>query len=168
MLDIHPHRPLQGTVAALHGFADFSAKLAARTDKQSFADFPAKLDPHLCTNVSNNRICDITSEIHANISHGSVAAHAASGSCRFARNPNGICEGDMDSANIDSQKRSVVVSPARYVLLSLAQSLTGYTVKAMQRKIERGDWPEGKVWKRAPDGRICIDVQGYERWIEGR
>jgi hypothetical protein len=74
----------------------------------------------------------------------------------------------MDSANIESEMRSVEVSPARYVLLSLAQSLTGYTVKAMQRKIERGDWEEGKVWKRAPDGRICIDVQGYEKWIESR
>ncbi|MBM0105874.1 hypothetical protein JM946_14175 [Steroidobacter sp. S1-65] len=74
----------------------------------------------------------------------------------------------MDSTNIDSQKRSVAIAPARYVLLSLAQSLTGYTVKAMERKIERGDWPEGKVWRRAPDGRICIDVQGYEKWIEGR
>jgi len=74
----------------------------------------------------------------------------------------------MDGTNTVSEKRSVVVSPARYVLLSLAQNLTGYTVKAMQRKIERGDWQEGKVWKRAPDGRILIDVQGYEKWIEGR
>jgi len=42
---------------------------------------------------------------------------------------------------------------ARYVLLPLATSMTGYTVKAMQRKIERGEWVEGKVWIRAPDGR---------------
>lgn len=56
---------------------------------------------------------------------------------------------------------------ARYVLLPLANLLTGYSVKAMQRKIERGDWQEGKVWRRAPDGRIVIDVLGYQRWIEG-
>ncbi len=37
----------------------------------------------------------------------------------------------------------------------------------MERKIERGDWQEGKVWKRAPDGRIVIDVLGYQRWVEG-
>jgi hypothetical protein len=53
------------------------------------------------------------------------------------------------------------------VLLPLANLLTGYSVKAMERKIERGDWKEGKVWRRAPDGRILIDVLGYQRWVEG-
>jgi hypothetical protein len=56
--------------------------------------------------------------------------------------------------------------PSRYVLLNIAASITGYTVKAMERKIERGDWQEGKVWRRAPDGRICIDLAGYEKWVE--
>lgn len=74
----------------------------------------------------------------------------------------------MDSANVERDRKAVVVSPARYVLLVLAQSVTGYTVKAMERKIERGDWQEGKVWRRAPDGHICIDLLGYEKWIEGR
>lgn len=62
----------------------------------------------------------------------------------------------------------VVVAPARYVLLSLANLITGYTVKAMQGKIHRGDWAEGKVWRHAPDGRILIDLQGYQRWVESR
>jgi hypothetical protein len=31
---------------------------------------------------------------------------------------------------------------------------------------QRGDWREGKVWRRAPDGRIVIDVLGYQRWVE--
>jgi len=61
-----------------------------------------------------------------------------------------------------------VVYPSRYVLLPLATQITGYTVKAMERKIERGDWIEGKVWKRAPDGRVLIDMEGYARWVEGR
>jgi hypothetical protein len=60
-----------------------------------------------------------------------------------------------------------LVAPARYVLLHLAERLTGYTVKAMQRKIERGDWVEGKVWVRAPDGRILVDMVGYHKWVEG-
>lgn len=57
---------------------------------------------------------------------------------------------------------------SRYVLLAAAHLLTGYTVKAMQRKIERGDWQEGKIWRRAPDGRIVIDMVGYQKWIENR
>jgi hypothetical protein len=59
------------------------------------------------------------------------------------------------------------VGTARYVLLPLANLLTGYSIKAMERKIERGDWEEGKVWRRAPDGRILVDVLGYQRWVEG-
>jgi hypothetical protein len=62
---------------------------------------------------------------------------------------------------------AIVVATARYVLLPLANLLTGYSVKAMERKIERGDWREGKVWRRAPDGRILIDVLGFQRWVEG-
>ena len=57
--------------------------------------------------------------------------------------------------------------PSRYVLMPLATLVTGYTVKAMQRKIERGDWQEGKLWRRAPDGRIVIDLEGYQKWVEG-
>ena len=62
----------------------------------------------------------------------------------------------------------ITVSCARYVLLSLANQITGYTVKAMQRKIERGDWIEGKVWIRAPDGHVLIDMEGYRKWVESR
>ena len=58
------------------------------------------------------------------------------------------------------------VVPARYVLLGLAALVTGYSVKAMEKKIERGDWVEGKVWRRAPDGRILIDMIGYQKWVE--
>jgi hypothetical protein len=66
----------------------------------------------------------------------------------------------------DATVAPIVVATARYVLLPLANLLTGYSVKAMERKIERGDWQEGKVWRRAPDGRIVIDVLGYQRWVE--
>jgi hypothetical protein len=56
----------------------------------------------------------------------------------------------------------------RYWLLPLATAMTGYTVKAMRRKIERGEWIEGRVWIRAPDGRILISIAGFEKWVEGR
>jgi hypothetical protein len=67
-----------------------------------------------------------------------------------------------------SEERPIVVAPAKYVLLPLAEAITGYTVKAIERKIERGDWAEGKVWIRAPDGRILLNIPGYEKWVEGR
>ena len=74
---------------------------------------------------------------------------------------------NLDIARPHSTDALIVVGTARYVLLPLANLLTGYSIKAMERKIERGDWQEGKVWRRAPDGRILIDVVGYQRWVEG-
>jgi len=71
-----------------------------------------------------------------------------------------------DPKAIAAQPR-IVVSAARYVLLPLASALTGYSVKAMTRKIERGDWMEEKLWRRGPDGRILIDMAGYQKWVEG-
>jgi hypothetical protein len=73
---------------------------------------------------------------------------------------------NLDIARPQSTDAPIVVGTARYVLLPLANLLTGYSVKAMERKIERGNWQEGKVWRRAPDGRILIDVLGYQRWVE--
>ncbi|MGO9327288.1 MAG: excisionase [Steroidobacteraceae bacterium] len=67
--------------------------------------------------------------------------------------------------DVDTE-RPLVLAPARYVLLPLANLITGYSVKAMERKIERGDWVEGKVWRRAPDGRILVDLIGYQKWVE--
>jgi hypothetical protein len=72
----------------------------------------------------------------------------------------------LETARRHTTDAPIVVGTARYVLLPLANLLTGYSVKAMERKIERGDWQEGKVWRRAPDGRIVIDVLGYQRWVE--
>lgn len=55
---------------------------------------------------------------------------------------------------------------APYVVLKKAEELTGYTVKAMERKIERGQWVEGREWVRAPDGRRLVSVKGYQAWVE--
>jgi hypothetical protein len=43
---------------------------------------------------------------------------------------------------------------------------TGYTARAVETKIHRGVWVEGREYRRAPDGSILIDMNGYERWVE--
>lgn len=45
--------------------------------------------------------------------------------------------------------------------------MTGYSVKAVEKKVENGVWLEGKEFHRAPDGRIVIDIRGYNRWVRG-
>ena len=53
----------------------------------------------------------------------------------------------------------------RYIKLQLFESLSGYTPKAIRRKIEEGVWIEGREFKRAPDGHILVDLKGYEAWV---
>lgn len=60
----------------------------------------------------------------------------------------------------------VLVAPAPYVTVALASSITGFTDKAIRRKVEDGIWAEKEVWRRAPDGSILISMEGYRKWVE--
>lgn len=62
---------------------------------------------------------------------------------------------------------AVGLNPRRYVHLHVASVVTGYTVRAMELKIEAGVWREGHEYRKAPDGRRLIDLEGYDRWVEG-
>ncbi len=54
----------------------------------------------------------------------------------------------------------------RFVLINKFCDLTGYTDKAVRRKIEEQVWVEGREYRRSPDGRVHIDIEGYERWLQ--
>ena len=43
---------------------------------------------------------------------------------------------------------------------------SGYTEDAVRSKIKRGEWLEGYMWRKAPDGRVLINIEGYERWVD--
>lgn len=58
-------------------------------------------------------------------------------------------------------------SRPRYVRVSKFVALTGYTAKAVYHKIADGVWLEGREYRHAPDGNICIDLEGFDRWVEG-
>jgi hypothetical protein len=46
--------------------------------------------------------------------------------------------------------------------------LSGYTPDAVRSKVKRGDWLEGRVFVKAPDGRVLISTEGYEEWVTRR
>lgn len=56
----------------------------------------------------------------------------------------------------------------RWVLIPAFASLTGYTEKAVRRKIEDGIWIEGRHFRKAPDGHVTMDLQSYYQWVEGQ
>jgi hypothetical protein len=58
------------------------------------------------------------------------------------------------------------VTPAPYVTVKLAASITGLTVKAIYNKISEGKWLEGREFRRSPDGGVFISIKGYQKWVE--
>jgi hypothetical protein len=49
----------------------------------------------------------------------------------------------------------------RYQTISKFSIESGYTEWAIRGKIRDGVWLEGRVWVKAPDGRILISIEGY-------
>jgi hypothetical protein len=56
----------------------------------------------------------------------------------------------------------------RWLTIEKFSAESGYTPDAVRSKIKRGDWLEGHVWIKAPDGRILIDIEGYEKWVTSK
>ena len=54
-----------------------------------------------------------------------------------------------------------------WVLIPLFSALTGYSEKAVRRKIETGVWLQGKHFRKAPDGHIVLSMKEYYKWVEG-
>jgi hypothetical protein len=53
-----------------------------------------------------------------------------------------------------------------YVVIDKAAEITGYSRRAIEEKIAKGVWLEGIVWRKAPDGRRLISLQGFQQWVE--
>ena len=58
----------------------------------------------------------------------------------------------------------VQVTPSRFVTIDLAAIITGLTPGAIRTKIGKGVWLEGREYARR-EGRVFIDLRGYERWV---
>ena len=56
----------------------------------------------------------------------------------------------------------------RWIRLNRFCSLTGYSEDAVYAKIRKGQWRENLHWRKAPDGHIMINVEIFERWVEGQ
>jgi hypothetical protein len=61
---------------------------------------------------------------------------------------------------------NAIVVHLEWVLIPVFAGLTGYSEKAVRRKIEDGVWLEGKHYRKAPDGRITMNLQEYYKWVE--
>lgn len=59
----------------------------------------------------------------------------------------------------------VGVQSARFVTPKLFEALTGISTRAVEGKIARGVWAEGKHFRRR-DGNVLLDLEEYTRWAD--
>ena len=54
----------------------------------------------------------------------------------------------------------------KWVLINKVVELIGYTDDAIRAKIKKGVWRYGVHWIKAPDGRILLNIENIQRWME--
>jgi hypothetical protein len=54
----------------------------------------------------------------------------------------------------------------QWVLINRLAEITGYSEDAVRHKVKNGTWVQGRVWRKAPDGRIFVNIEEFERWVE--
>lgn len=57
------------------------------------------------------------------------------------------------------------VEPDNLVSIDLAATVFGTTRRAIEGRIHKGKWLEGRQFHRAPDGTIWIDRKGVRQWV---
>jgi|GEM_PF-370074 len=57
-------------------------------------------------------------------------------------------------------------NPSQWVLVKRFAEVTGYSENAVRHKVKNGTWIQGRIWRKAPDGRIFLNVSEFERWVE--
>ena len=56
----------------------------------------------------------------------------------------------------------------KYATINKMAELSGYTHKALEKKIETGVFLQGRHYLKSPDGRIQFIISAVESWIEGK
>ena len=57
-------------------------------------------------------------------------------------------------------------NPGRWVLINRLAEITGYSEDAVRHKVKNVTWSQGRIWRKAPDGRIFVNLEEFERWVE--
>lgn len=56
----------------------------------------------------------------------------------------------------------------KWVLICKVIERFGYSDDAIRAKIKKGIWRFGIHWRKAPDGRIFLNLPALDLWIEGK
>jgi hypothetical protein len=68
---------------------------------------------------------------------------------------------------MSTKEETIEIASARYVTVELSSKVTGLSTKSIRNRIDRNLWAEGVHYIRR-DGRIFIDMKGFEKWVVGQ
>ncbi|MGJ0485660.1 MAG: excisionase family protein [Methylomicrobium sp.] len=56
----------------------------------------------------------------------------------------------------------------QFVTIEKCAELYGLTQEAIRQYKKKGQWREKIHWRKAPNGRIFINIKAVDAWIEGK
>lgn len=56
--------------------------------------------------------------------------------------------------------------PVKWVLVKRFAELTGHSEKAIYHKMDAGIWVEGVHFKKCEDGRVRLNLEAYDKWVD--
>ena len=75
----------------------------------------------------------------------------------------------MTEASADEKDAmNEVTQLPKWVKISKFTEISGYSVDAVHCKRKKGQWEEGVIWMKAPDGNIMINWREVDNWVEGK
>ena len=54
----------------------------------------------------------------------------------------------------------------RWVLVKKFAEMSGYSEEAVRQKIKKSVWLWGVHYRKAPDGRLVVNIEEVEKWLE--
>jgi membrane protease subunit (stomatin/prohibitin family) len=91
---------------------------------------------------------------------------AIAGCMALMQNLQRLMEAEPDRRQAEIGGTEQQAQRASYVTVAHAAQLTGLSEKAIRRKIEEDKWLNGQEYRRSPDGRIFVSLDGFRRWVE--
>ena len=77
-----------------------------------------------------------------------------------------IADDSLNPSRTGTPMERNMSNPSRWVLINRLAEITGYSEDAVRHKVKNGTWMQGRIWRKAPDGRIFVNVDEFERWVE--
>lgn len=54
----------------------------------------------------------------------------------------------------------------KWVTIRRFSELSGYSAEAVRSKIKKGVWKYRVHFRKAPDGRVLVNIEEIEKWVE--